>query len=42
MTQVVLMGVDREHLESAVDAGLGTADRPVSFGTSLWPEPESY
>ena len=39
MTEVILVGVDLEHLDSALKDGLGTTDRPVSFGTSLWPAP---
>jgi len=42
MMQVVLAGIDLEHLESAVGAGLGQGDRPVSFGTNAWPDPEAF
>lgn len=38
----ILMGVDREHLEAAVDDGLGAPGRQVSFGTEVWPDPLSF
>jgi hypothetical protein len=38
----ILMGVDREHLESAVQGGLGRGDRLVSFGTEVYPDPLSF
>jgi hypothetical protein len=40
--QVILAGIDEEHLKSASDDGLGAADRPVSYGTTVWPEPEQF
>lgn len=40
--KALLMGVDREHLESAISAGLGRGPRLVSFGTQLYPDPLSY
>lgn len=36
------MGVDREHLESALEHGLGRDDGLVSFGTQIYPEPLSF
>ncbi len=39
---VVLAGVDLEHLRSALVEGLGTRERPVSFGTNAWPEPTTF
>lgn len=36
------MGVDREHLESAVREGLGRGGRLVSFGTEIYPDPLSF
>lgn len=40
--QTLLMGVDREHLESALEHGLGRGDRLPSFGTQIYPEPLSF
>jgi hypothetical protein len=47
MSSAVLLAVDREHLLSALDGGLGTRHRAVSFGTDFWTEdsrenPESF
>jgi hypothetical protein len=38
MDDIVLIGVDSEHLESALREGLAQGERLVSFGTDFWTE----
>ncbi len=38
----ILMGVDREHLCSAIEDGLDRDGNVVSFGTEVYPDPLSF